>query len=207
MKKQWRDDLDTWASPIMTNLLWVLFCMPLITIPLALAGLFACMYHWMDDRRTQVFSIFFGTIRKVWLKAYMLFVLDLLIGGFLVFNFLIFMQMELNPLSLISLGTTLISTVIFLAANIPAWVLLAVWDVPFKQTVTLSIKLVILQPFWTIAMVVIFVILTALTLLVFPAAVLVTVTGAFAGYIASFGTKHIVSQYINGSEFQLLDVI
>jgi len=207
MKKQWRDDLDTWASPIMANLLWVIFCVPVITLPLAFIGLFACMFYWMDDRHTQVFSIFFRTIRKAWWKAYLLLVLNVLIGGFLAFNLLIVSQMDWNnPLTYITFGATLFCTLIFLAATIPAWVLISIWDVPFKQIVSFSVKLVFVQPFWTVGLAVVFALILVVSF-ASSAALVITVTGALAAYVACWTTFHLLRKYFSREDLQLFDVI
>ena len=207
MKKQWRDDLDTWVSPILANMLWIVLSLPIVTMPLALVGLFATMFHWMDDRRTQVFSIFFRTIRRVWWKAYCLFLLDLLVGGFIAFNLLILSQMNLrNPITMLSLGGTLFTALIFLAANIPAWVFIAVWDVPLKQSLTVAIKLVFAQPIWTVALALVFSLIFVLSLAL-PAAVFITVSGALAAYIASWGSYYLLRKYISRNDFQFVDVI
>jgi uncharacterized membrane protein YesL len=206
MNSGWRDSLDVWASPIMANLLWVLLCLPIITMPLAIIGLFAYMYHWMDDRRTQVFSIFFGTLRRAWFRAYLLFILDLLIGGFLVFNLLIFAQMDLhNPIALMSLGATLLCVVIFLVVNIPAWVLVAIRDVPLKENLIFAIRLVFAEPFWAVGIALTFALVFVLSITM-PAAIFVSVTGAIAGYIASKGTNHMSRKYLSREDFQLFDV-
>ncbi|MGJ3237133.1 MAG: DUF624 domain-containing protein [Anaerolineae bacterium] len=206
MRRHWRDEFDVWSSPILANLLWILVSIPLLTMPLALVGLLAVMFHWVDDRRTQVFSIFFNTIRQTWHKCYMLLALDLLVGGFLILNVLIFLEMDITQwLPRISLGATIFTLFIFLMANILAWVLIAVWDAPFKRIVTFAIRLVFVNPFWTVitggcA------ILPFLFSLVLPAAVFVTVTGALAAAIAARGTHYLMRTYLPESQYTLLDV-
>jgi uncharacterized membrane protein YesL len=209
LKQGWRDNLDTWANPVFANMLWVLLSIPILTMPLALVGLLAVMFHWIDDRRTQVLSIFFGTIRRVWIKAYILFALDLVGGGFIYLNTLIFTQMELtNILALLSLSATLFTMIVFVAFNIPAWVMVATWDAPLNRILPFCIRLVFAQPFWTILLGIVFVLPFAITLLwMLPTALFITVIGAIAAYIACRGTVFLVQKYIPRDEFKLLDVI
>jgi uncharacterized membrane protein YesL len=209
LKSGWRSDLDTWVSPVFANMLWVLLSIFIITMPLALVGLLAVMFHWIDDRRTQVFSIFFGTIRRVWVKAYLLFALDLVIGGFIALNALIFTRMELaltNPLALLSLSATLFTTIIFVAFNVPAWTMVATWDAPLNKILPFCIRLVFAQPFWTIALGIAFVLPFVISLML-PVAVFIVLTGAVAAYIAGRGTMFLVQKYIPRDEFKLIDVI
>jgi uncharacterized membrane protein YesL len=207
LKKGWRDDLDTWASPVFANMLWVLLSIPVLTMPLALAGLLAVMFHWSDDRRTQVFSIFFGTIRRVWIKCYLLFALDLVVGGFIALNALVFTRMELtNVLALLSLSATLFTTVVFLAFNVPAWVLVSTWNAPLNKILPFCLRLVFAQPFWTIALGIAFV-LPFMISLTLPVAVFIVLTGAVSACIACRGTTSLVKKYIPREEFNLLDVV
>lgn len=207
MQQEWRKDFETWFSPIIANLLCALLFLLIITIPLGIAGLLGFMFYWVDDRRAPLFSVFFATIRRTWLKCYLLFALDLLIGGFIALNVLIFTRTELtNILALLSLSVTLFTTVIFVAANIPAWVMVSTWDAPLNRILPFAIKLVFAQPLKTIGLGIAF-ILPFLISLTLPTVVLVVLTGAVASYIACRGTIFLVQKYIPRDEFKLLDVL
>ena len=207
MTTHWRDDLDVWVSPVLANLIWVMLSIPIITMPLAFVGLLAVMFHWMRDRRTQVFSIYFNTIKQTWRKAYALALVDVLVGGFLLLNISIFLQMDMSQwLPRISLGATVFALAIFLVANVVAWVLVAVWDAPLKLIIRRAIELVFINPFWTVIMALCFYVPFAFSL-VLPVAVFMTVMGALAGAIASHGTRYLMTQYLSSSQMNLLKVI
>lgn len=204
VKKHWREDFDIWASPVLANMLWLMFSVFVITVPLGIVGIIAVMFHWMDDRRTQVFSIFFSTIRQVWLKSYLLLILNVLVGGFLLFNLHIISQMPLtDPLAILSLGTTLVISVVFLSICVPAWVLVATWDAPLKSILIFSVQLVFAHPLWMVGSMIAFVSVFVVSLIL-PAAVFITVTGAIAAYIACWRTFTLVYKYNNN--FQLIDI-
>jgi uncharacterized membrane protein YesL len=204
VKKDLRDDLEIWSSPILANMLWIILSIPMITVPLAFVGLLATMFHWMDDRNTRVFTIFFGTIRRTWHKAYAVVLLDLLIGGFLYFNLLMFQVMDMTDvLAFLSRSLTFISGVVFLLVNIHLWVLIAIWDVPLKRILTFSVQLVFAQPHWSIATCVGF-ISTFIFATIMPSAVFIVCIGAIAAYIACRGTWFVVRKYIPEDQFEFI---
>ena len=204
---RWLEEFDVWSSPILANMLWVLFSIPVLTMPLALSGLLAVMYHWVNDRHTQVFSIFFNTIRKTWRKSYLLAFLDLIVGGFLCINLLLTLSMDLTMfLPRLSLAATGFSLSFFIIANVPAWVMVAVWDVPLKRTIIFSVQLVFANTIWMMAMGICFM-LPFLFSLMLPAAVFITATGAIAAAVACYGTTHLMQQYLPKNQIALIDVL
>ena len=88
----WLDQLDKWLTPVMANLLWAALSLPLITLPAATAALFATMFYWMYGKQPEMFSLFLGTIRRLWLKSTLVVTLDLLVGGLVIANLLIFQR-------------------------------------------------------------------------------------------------------------------
>jgi len=206
MRNHWRDELNVWTSPVLANMLWVLVSIPLLTLPLALSGLLGTMYHWTRSRRVDVWTLFLMTIRKTWKKCYLLALVDLVVGGFIVLNLLIILQMDTTAiLPRVSLGATLLSLFVFLVANVPAWVLVAVWDASFRQIITAAVKLVFLNPFWTLLTGLGFIAPVGLSLLL-PQAVFITLTGAIAGGLAARGTDYLMRSYLPDGQMTLIDV-
>ncbi|HEX2620724.1 MAG TPA: DUF624 domain-containing protein [Phototrophicaceae bacterium] len=206
MQRHWRDELDHWTSPVLANLLWTLGSILVITMPLALVGLLGVMYRWTNGDDSPAFSVFFGTIRRTWLKAYLLVALDLLIGGLIYVNLLIFQLMDMTDvLAFISRSVTLFVAILLVLFNLYAWTLIAVWDQPLKPILRFALTLVFAQPLWTLVMA--FGIGAALSLAyVLPGAAFITVIMALVGYIASRGTAFVVSKYIPLTQFKLIDV-
>jgi uncharacterized membrane protein YesL len=203
-KNQFWETVETWSSPVMANMLWLLLSMLLITMPLGFVGLFATIFHWQETRRTEVFSIFWQTIRRVWLKAYALFFLDLLVLGFLFFNLLIFRRMGLhNPLGIMSSAALLFATLVFVAVNLPAWLLLASCDASLKRILGFSLRLVFVEPRWILLTVIGF-ITPFFVSLYMPAVILVFLTGAISAYIACKGIYRLIYKYIPREELQTL---
>jgi len=206
MKTNRRDQLEVWLTPVMANLLWALLMFLVVPIPLAIVGLIGVMYRWMNERHTQVFSIFFSTIQQTWKKAYLLFLLDLAIGAFLIFNLLMFQVMDMGDVfAFLSRSVTILAVFLFVLFNVPAWVLISVWDKPLLEILRFVFNLIFAKPLWSIGIAVA-AFFPFLITPIFPAAVLLTITGALAAYIASYGVRHLMNTTIGKQNFTMIEV-
>lgn len=206
LKKNWLDGLDHWSTPVMANLLWALGSALVVTMPLALVGLLGVMFRWSTDRNPQAFSVFFGTIRRTWHKAYLLVGLDLALGVLVLLNLRIFEIMGGSAILLfISRGVTFAVAILLVLINIYLWTLIAIWDAPFQRLLKLSIQLVFAEPLWTIVIgigcVVVLIFSTFL-----PIALFVTVTGAVVAFIACRGLWFVATKYVLPSEIPLIEM-
>ncbi len=205
-RTHWRDELDHWSTPVFGNLLWVILSIPVVTMPLALVGLLAVMFRWFDGQYPNVFAVFFGTIRRTWLKCYAVAAIDIVIGGFVFLNLLIFQLMDMTDvLAFLSRSMTLFVAILLVLVNIYVWTLLAVWDAPLKRILRISVQLVFAQPLWSviIAVAVISPLIFSTTM---PAIVFMVATGAVMAYIACRGTWFVVTKYIPPHQFAWLEL-
>ncbi len=206
MKSNWLDGLDHWSTPIMANILWALLTAMVITFPVALVGLLGVMFRWATKRSPEVFSVFFGTIRRTWYKAYLAAGLDILGGGFVLLNLRIFELMGTNNvLVYFSRGVTLSVALLLMLINVYLWTLIAVWDAPFRRLLKLSVQLVFAQPLWT-AGIVVGCGLVVVASIMLPIAVVIVGSGAVMGYILSRGMWTVVTRYVLPSEAPLIDL-
>ncbi|MEO8393584.1 MAG: DUF624 domain-containing protein [Chloroflexota bacterium] len=53
------DLLDKAGTFVLANLFWVLLSIPIVTLPIATAGLFATMSFWVRGKSPEVFRNFF----------------------------------------------------------------------------------------------------------------------------------------------------
>ncbi len=190
----------------MANLLWALLTVMVITFPVALVGLFGVMFRWAIGKDPEIFSVFFSTIRRTWKKAYLAAVLDILVGGLVLFNFRIFTLMDASDLLVyVSRGATFSIALLLILINLYLWTLIAVWDAPFRRLLKLSIQLVFAQPLWTAA---IFIgcLVVVIASIILPIAFVIAVSGAIIGYIAGRGTWIVVTKYVLPSEVPLIDL-
>jgi hypothetical protein len=82
--------IDKWVSLMMMNLLWVVFALPLITLPAGTAALFTVLSLRVRGKQPELFQEFFGALRRHWLTATLLGLANLLLVGLLLVNVSIF---------------------------------------------------------------------------------------------------------------------
>ena len=133
--------LENWASFVLANLLWSMFLIPVITIPAATAGLFSVMSKRVRGQQHELFQEFFGAMRRLWQKATVVALVDLLLGGLLVINLSIFPMMSATDvLGIISRSVTLFVGLMAVLVNVYLWSLMVVFERPLKQLFELSYK-------------------------------------------------------------------
>jgi uncharacterized membrane protein YesL len=138
------------ADASYANLLWVALSLPYYTAA-ATAALFATMFYWMYGKQPEMFSLFFRTMRRCWLRSSLVVVLDLLVGGLIVVNLLIFQLMDMtHVLAFLSRSATVFVGLLLVLVNVYVWPLLTVWDVPLHQVLSFALQLVFAHPVWSI---------------------------------------------------------
>jgi uncharacterized membrane protein YesL len=155
--REQRDELaesvEGWATFILSNLLWALLSIPLITLPGATAGLFAYMLGRARGVPEELFHTFFGTMRRVWLKATLLVLLDVAVGALVVLNLSIISRMDMasDPLAFIARSVTLFVALALLLVNLYAWPLLVLIEtMPIGSILRSSFTLAFVNPIWSL---------------------------------------------------------
>jgi uncharacterized membrane protein YesL len=204
-KGHWLDSANHWSTPIVANMAWVVLSLPFVTLPLATIGLFGVIFRWTVGQNISFFSVFFGTIRRNWLKSYLVFAVDLVIGGLVFINFRVFQLMDMTTvLSFLSLSITIFVALQLVMVNVYIWPLLAVWDRPLKEVVKFAFQLVFVRPLWAI-IISVGVVASFVAAAFLPALVFITVAGAFTSYIACRGAWFIVRHYIDPQDFAWIE--
>ena len=140
----WADRVGTF---ILANLLWVLLSLPIITIPLATAGLFATLAPWGRGKPSEVFRDFFGGIKDHWRNALLIGLIDVLVGGLIAVNFSIFRVMDMSqPIALVSQSINLFATLALVMVNLYAWPLLVTLELSIRDLLETAVKLVFAHP-------------------------------------------------------------
>ncbi len=140
------EHLQAWAAFILANLLWVFVSLPLVTLPAATAGLVAVMSQWVGGSRPEPFSVFFRGFRKHGLRATLIVLTELLIAAPLVFNLLITLQADANPLLIMARGLSIGVLVTLAALNMYLWPLLVRLEEPLTHLWRTALKLLFLHP-------------------------------------------------------------
>lgn len=205
-KTRWMDGVDHWTTPILANMFFVLVSLPLITIPLALAGLMGIMVRWTQHKNPEVFTTFIRTIRRNWLKCYIVAGIDVLVCGLIYVNVTIFQMMGGgDAIGWLARGVTLFFAIALVVMNVFVWTLMPVWDKPLSVIIKSCFQLVFAQPIWSI-LTGIGVCLVLVVSLVMPPAFWLTCTAAIAGYVACRGTWFVLTKYVSPDDFSWLEL-
>jgi uncharacterized membrane protein YesL len=168
--------VDKAGTFILANLFWVLLAIPIITIPAATAGLFATLSPLARGESSEVFRDFFAGIRQHWRIASLVGVINLLVGGLVILNVLIFRMMGAPQIiATLSQSVTIFVAMLLILANLYIWPLMVAFDLSLRDLVTTALKLVFLHAAWSILMLVLAVIPFIITLFL-PTAVLIFAT-------------------------------
>ncbi|MBI1280635.1 MAG: DUF624 domain-containing protein [Anaerolineaceae bacterium] len=152
MTRPQNTDLFAWADRagtfILANLLWVLLSLPIITLPLAMVGLFATLAPWGRGKPSEVFRDFFGGVREHWRSAMVIGAINLLVGGLVALNLSIFRLMNMSqPVALLSQSITFFVALVLITVNLYIWPLLVTFDIPLRELLSIALKLVFVHPF------------------------------------------------------------
>jgi uncharacterized membrane protein YesL len=189
--------LDKAGTFVLANLLFVVFAIPIITLPLAIAGIFAVMMLWARGKSVETFHSFFGAMRQHWRKAMVVGLIDLLLGGLVVLNFSIFRLMEMaQALTLISQSVTLFVGVTTIMVNLYAWPLMVSFEgLTLRQLLETAVKMAFVHPGWSFVMLFLAIIPFMVSLIV-PAAAFVLATFSAFALIVSWASWRVIHQYV-----------
>lgn len=195
---------------MLVNLLWVVFSLPIITLPAATAGLFAVMSGYGRGTRREVFQTFFGAMRRHWLTSGIIVALDLAIGLLLYFNLTIFSMMDMsNPLAVLSRSVTIFAGVLLILVNLYLWPLLVLelFETPreIRGLLKAAIKLVMVKPFWSIGIAVAALFPVMLSAIL-PMAVLILFVAALTAYIICWGTWRVIRPQLSPDELRQIEI-
>ena len=139
--------LDRAASLVIANLMWTFLAMLIIPLPAATAALFAVLAPLARGKDREFFATFFGALRRHWLKATALGLIDLVLGALILVNLQALETMPLPDLLLWFLRSlTLLIGLTLLLTNLYAWPLLVMFDLPLRRLVKVSLLLSLAHP-------------------------------------------------------------
>lgn len=189
--------LDKLTAFMLANLLWVLLSIPLVTLPMTTAGLFATMSRWAQGQPVEVFRDFFGGMREHWRKASIIVVLDLLLGGLIALDLYAFGRMNMpQVIALVSRSVTLFVAVTAIMVNLYLWPLMVTFDeLPLRRLLDTSLKLVFAHPVWSVVMFVLALLPVTASLLL-PAAALVLLSFSSIALLVSWSAWRVIRRYI-----------
>lgn len=198
------EQLERWGTFVLSNLAWVLFAIPIITIPLGTVGIFQVMSMWVRGKQPEFFKDFFLAIRHLWLRAMIVGFLDAITGGLILANIQILSMMEFTSLLAIASRTvTLFGVLLLLMVNLYVWSLLVVAELSLRRILEMSFKLVFTHPFETILILIGGLLPVLLNIfLMLPVLITMFVTISLSVLIINKGTWRVIRRYIPEGELQ-----
>ncbi|MCY3908134.1 MAG: DUF624 domain-containing protein [Anaerolineaceae bacterium] len=197
--------LDRVATLVISNIAWVFLSLMIIPLPAATAGLFAVMTPLARNKDREFFATFFSTMRRQWRKATLLGLLDFALGALVLVNLQALATMPLPEAVVWFLRSlTLIVGLVLLLANLYAWPLLVMFDLPMGRLIKVSLLLTLAHP------------LQSLLTLVLGAAPIVAglflpLWLLFVGFVSlsalaiSWGSWRVIRQRASAEELEELD--
>lgn len=118
------------------NLLYVLCCIPIITIGPATAGITKILRNYAREEHAFILSDFWDTFKKNFKTAFVIGLLDVIIVCLILFDVNIYLQITGNAsLRIIALAALLITATIFVFMNYYIFTLLITFKLTFKQLI------------------------------------------------------------------------
>ncbi|MBM7691750.1 putative membrane protein YesL [Peribacillus deserti] len=174
------------SNMFLLNLLWLILCLPVITIFPATAAMFGVVRQWIIHKDTSVFPAFLRCLKENFKQSFIIQVVWILLAGFLFFDYSIslrlgFLKAIISPI-LIVLGSLLMLGSSFLFPHIVHF------KTKTRNIFVNSFLLSISYIPYSLLLCLLFV-LIALVLYIFPVSVLFI--GSIGAYIA-YWLAHIV---------------
>lgn len=198
--------LDRLATLVIANLAWTLLALLVIPLPAATAGLFAVTVPLARGKDREFFATFFSTMRRLWLKATVLFLLDVVLGALVLVNL---QALETIPLPEIMLwfmrSLTLLIGLVLLLANLYAWPLLVMFDLPLRRLVKVSLLLALAHPLQTMLTLALGLTPLLLGLFVLPLWLMAVGIVSLSSLAIGWGSWRVIRKRASAEELEELD--
>ena len=173
-----------------------LFAVPVITIPAATAGAFAVISEQSRGKQTQPFEVFFSAMRRLWLKATLVGLLDLGLGGFIAADLTIVGLMNtFDVMAILARSVSLFAGLALLLVNLYVWPLMVMSDMPLRELIATSARLAFAHPLRSLG-VLIGAAVPVITSVLLPRAFFLIVTISACIFIVNRGTWPIIRQHV-----------
>lgn len=118
---------------VLLNLLYIAFCIPIVTIGPATAGFTYVLRNYAREEHAFLFSDFIDAFRKNWKQSALLFVLNCACIFLIVNAFIFYWSMESTLFAIIAMGICFFLGIILLFMNYYAHLMIVTTALPFKH--------------------------------------------------------------------------
>lgn len=137
---------------VTVNLLFLLSCLPIVTIGVAKISLYQTLFVIKDSRRIKVTAIYVQAFRKNWEIGFKLGLLELLLVGISLFDLMLFWRQETLPFQMLKatcIGVIIFASLLFLCV----YPLTAKFEMTIKNLLQTSLIMVSLHFLWFFLMI------------------------------------------------------
>lgn len=198
--------IEAWTTFILSNIVWFIVSIPLVTMPAATVGLFAYLSARARGRQPDFFRTYFGAVRQHWRKATILGVIDVVIGGLVILNLSIFPRMDMTAdlFAFVARSMTIFVAAAALMLNLYVWSLMVLLeDASLKKLVENAAALFFTHPLWSLGVLIASALPTLISLLL-PQGIFALATISLTVLIATMGTWRVIRQHLDADLLQKL---
>ncbi len=121
---------------ILVNLLFVLACIPVITIGPAIAGMTKILRNYAREEHAFIWGDFWETFKSNFLKAMLIGIIDFVISFIIIFDLYMYIALNASPiLRIAALALMFITATIFIFMNYYIFPMLITFRLTFKQLI------------------------------------------------------------------------
>ena len=133
------------------NLMFILFCLPVVTIPAAIGGLTRVMSRLARDEQVYVIDDFIQGFKEEWKKSTIFGLITILFFALAYLAIGVYSKLIDNSIiSTILLALVFTVILVFLACANYVWVMIVSVDLPLKQIIKNALALCLVKPFGTL---------------------------------------------------------
>lgn len=181
------------------NLCFLLFCLPVITIPPAVTALHAGCVDLVRGERVKVFSLFLKTIRKQFFSSWAVLLILLVPCGLSIFNAWFYFSRVSEQILLLIPGLGMSAVAVILLLMLPyALTMLARVDLNIRKTIKNAFLLTFLNLPFSVCSSLLILLIVVLSVLywLYALPLTVTITLALCGYIGVYFSLYGLQKYV-----------
>ena len=155
-------------SLLKVNLLFLLACIPIVTIGPATAGMTKILRNYAREEHAFIWSDFWETFKQNFVKAFLVWLIDIVAGTLILFDLYMYTSLQGSAVfRVISLALILITGTIVLFMNYYVFTLMITFRLTFKQLIKNSFLFAWIGFWRNLLITIIIAVLTVLTVLYF----------------------------------------
>ncbi|GHH97856.1 YesL family protein [Neobacillus kokaensis] len=141
--------MEFWMNIFLLNILWLLMCIPIVTIFPATTAMFAVLREWKTQRDIRVFSAYVRFLKENFKQSFLIGVVWLIFTGLLLGDLIITNQLNSN-LKYILFSFFFLLTILYLFVFITIFPVMAHYQVSWKGAIKNAFLLSIAKLHYTI---------------------------------------------------------